>query len=310
MSAPEGPAAPASGTSPDVPSFASLAADPEIAALLDFEPVPRSHAKANGWTPDMQRMFIAWLAYYGSPTNACDELGKARSGIDKVYKSPEADSFRTSWDAAVALAEKRRIATMATSRGGLGAMRAPAMSRRLAESIDAAPLPGQVMNEYGEWEDEASLQRRAEEARDSISNKLLNARRLYLREISACPGKRAAFEILTELPIDWDKARRLEPQPDEPWNRANQRQPDMILTAESGWSFGEHGYGEDKKKALLEAINQHLIEEGQEPVDWSQEDAEQVRDRGGETKMTAKDNSLRAGAATSQDKPEPRVRRV
>jgi hypothetical protein len=174
----------------------------------------------------------------------------------------------------------------------------------------AGPLPGQVMNEHGEWEDEASFVRRGEEAVDSVREKLLRCRRLYLMEISGSAGKRAAFEILTELPIDWDKARRLEPQPDEPWNRANQRQPDMILTAESGWSFGEHGYGEDKKKALQEAINQHLIEEGQEPVDWSQEDAEQVRDRGGESKMTAKDNSLRAGAATSQDKPEPRVRRV
>ena len=41
---------------------------------------------------DMQRMFVAWLAWYGSPTNACAELGKARSGIDKVYKSPGAES--------------------------------------------------------------------------------------------------------------------------------------------------------------------------------------------------------------------------
>ena len=85
-------------------------------------------------------------------------------------------------------------------------------------------------------------------------------------------GSGAAFEILTELPIDWDKAARLEPQPDEPWNRANQRQPDMILTAENGWSFGEHGYGEDKKAELRAELDKYRAEEGLEPVDWSEED--------------------------------------
>jgi hypothetical protein len=125
MSTPKGSAAPESG----LPTFETLAADPEIAALLDFEPVPRSHAKANGWTADLQRMFIAWLAHYGSPTNACDELGKARSGIDKVYKSADAAGFRAAWDAAVALAEKRRIALLTARHAGAGALRAPVMSR-------------------------------------------------------------------------------------------------------------------------------------------------------------------------------------
>ena len=37
-----------------------------------------------------------------------------------------------------------------------------------------------------------------------ISNKLLAARRLYLQSICDHPAKRAAFEILTELPVDWD----------------------------------------------------------------------------------------------------------
>lgn len=257
----------------DIPTFAELAADPEIAALLDFIPVPRSHAKANGWTADMQRMFIAWLAHYGSPTNACDELGKARSGIDKVYKSEGAEEFRASWDGAVALAEKRRIARMATRRGGAGAMRAPAMSRAKPERTDldvhAARQPGQILNEFGEWEDEASLHRRADEARDSISRKLLDARRLYLQEICGCPGKRAAFEILTELPIDWDRAERLEPQPDEPWRKPNMRRPDMLLTAENGWLGAELVHGPDKKAELREALNQYRIENGEEPIDWS-----------------------------------------
>jgi hypothetical protein len=73
---------------------------------------------------------------------------------------------------------------------------------------------------------------------------------------------------LTELPIDWGRARRLEPQADEPYNRANQRQPDMILTAESGWSFGECGYGPDKKAEARAAIDAYRAEEGLPPVDW------------------------------------------
>ena len=100
-------------------------------------------------------MFIAWLAYYGSPTKACDELGKARSGIDKVYKSPDAEEFRASWGAAIALFEKRRIAQLSARHAGAGALRAPVPSRAKPERADldvngAAPLPGQVQNEHGE----------------------------------------------------------------------------------------------------------------------------------------------------------------
>ncbi|MEO7602228.1 MAG: hypothetical protein ABIS39_03045 [Sphingomicrobium sp.] len=261
------------------PSFAELAADPEIAPLLNFTPVPRSHAKANGWTAEMQRMFIAWLAYYGSPTNACDELGKARSGIDKVYKAPEAAEFRAAWEAAVALAEKRRIAQLTTRHGGAGAMRAPTMSRRKPERTDLdakgrAPLPGQLLNEYGEWEDENSYLRRGEEAKESIAGKLLRIRRMFLQEISGCPGKRAAFEILTKLPIDWDKAARLEPQDDEPYRTSNQREPDMVLMAESGWSFGQQGYGPEKMAELYREVDKIRAAEGLPAIDWETESAE------------------------------------
>ena len=141
-------------------------------------------------------------------------------------------------------------------------------SRRRKPAAADGPLPGQVLNEFGEWEDEESLHRRAEEAGDRIANRLVRIRRLYLQEISGSPGKRAAFEILTELPIDWEKAERGEPQPDEPYNRARQRQADMILTAESGWSFGELGYGPDKKAEIRKAIDEHRAEEGLPPVEW------------------------------------------
>jgi hypothetical protein len=165
------------------------------------------------------------------------------------------------------------------------------------------------MNEHGEWEDEASFLARGEEAKESICMKLLRCRRLYLMEISSSPGKRAAFEILTELPIDWDKAARLEAQPDEPWNRANQRQPDMILTAENGWTAGEWGYGPDKKAELRRAMDEPRAEMGLEPVDWSEEDAPPSSSP---TEIGEPATSPRSSRATSRDQNTsgPRVRRV
>ena len=247
--------------------------DPEIAALLDFEPVPRKTAPPGAWTPEAQRAYIARLAVTGSQGKACGEIGKDRGGATKLYRSPEAGSFRAAWHAAIELYERRRSEK-------LGGGPPPALQPPTIDGRRKRPSPqplsrqggeGQVMNEFGEYEDEESLHRRVDEARDSISNKLRNARRLYLREISGCPGKRAAFEILTELPLDWDKAERLEAQPDEPFRKPMAREPDMLLTAENGW-LGEVVHGPDKKRELQEAIDRYREEEGLEPVDWGNEE--------------------------------------
>jgi hypothetical protein len=91
---------------------------------------------------------------------------------------------------------------------------------------------------------------------------------MYLWSIASDAGKRAAFEILTELPIDWDLARKGEPQPDEPWRPTSQREPDWVLTADSGWSFGHIGYGPDKLAAARQVINELRAERGEEPLVW------------------------------------------
>jgi hypothetical protein len=44
----------------------------------------------------------------------------------------------------------------------------------------------------------------------------------------------------------------------------------MILTAESGWSWGEVGYGPDRMAELRQAIDEYRAEEGLEPVDWEE----------------------------------------
>jgi hypothetical protein len=266
METPKGSAAPASGSFDDIVDIADLFADPEIEALLDFAPVPRLYKGKGGWTPELQREFIARLAFHGSPGRAAEDMGKDRSGLTKLYKAKEAASFRAAWDAAVELAESRKPLATPPNRGLVG--HPPSVDHRRKWKAAPAPLPGQVMNEYGEWEDEQSFLQRVDAARDSIRTKLLRARRLYLQEISDSPGKRAAFEILTELPIDWEKAAHGEPQPDEPWRKANQRQPDMILTAESGWSMGEIGYGPDKKAELKKAIDEYRASEGLPAIEW------------------------------------------
>jgi hypothetical protein len=277
----------AADTAPDtapgtaaVPTFEELLADPEIAALTGFAPVPRRFKKEGGWSADLQRMFIARLARHGSPGKACDELGMYRSGVDKLFKSAGAEAFRAAWAGAVALAERRRAERIAAGHSSTAGLTMPFVdNRRTARSMAAeeqhsphgAGLPGQAENEFGQWEDEGSIASRAEDARGSIRDKLLRSRRLFLQEISVCPGRRAAFELLTDLPIDWGKAERMEPQDHEPGRIVNERKPDMILTAEAGWSFGEIGYGEDKKAELRREMDAYRAEQGMPPIEWDGE---------------------------------------
>lgn len=131
-----------------------------------------------------------------------------------------------------------------------------------------------MKNEYGEWEDEHSLADRVDEAKERMRQRMLAARRLHLHEISRSPGKRAAFEILTQLPIDWDKAKTLEPQEDEPWRVVNMREPAMLLTAENGW-LGDMLPGPDKMAELRQALDEERVSRGLEPVDWEGEDEEE-----------------------------------
>ncbi len=93
--------------SPDtIPDFADLAADPEIAALLGFEPVPM-RKKVNGWDADAQRAFIVLLAATGSKLHAAEAIGRKASGIDRILKRPDASSLSAAVDSAMALAERR-----------------------------------------------------------------------------------------------------------------------------------------------------------------------------------------------------------
>ncbi len=105
MKAPKGSAAPASGT--DIPDFATLAADPEIAPLLRFDPVVRKVKRPDGWTSELQRELIARIAAAGTVQAAVWQMGKHATGAEALYKTPGARSFRLSWDAAIIIGRRR-----------------------------------------------------------------------------------------------------------------------------------------------------------------------------------------------------------
>ena len=111
MSESQPAAAPESGDTPHPsppPQGERDSLDPEIAALLDFQPVPRKTAPPGAWTPEAQRQYIARLAVTGSQGKACGEIGKDRGGATKLYRSPEAGSFRAAWHAAIELYQRRQ----------------------------------------------------------------------------------------------------------------------------------------------------------------------------------------------------------
>jgi hypothetical protein len=108
MSPPNLTPAPINGpTPPDIPDFADLAADPEIAPLLNFDPVVRKIRRPDGWTAELQRELIARLAATGTIQAAVWQMGKHATGAEALYKTPSADSFRASWDAAVIIGRRR-----------------------------------------------------------------------------------------------------------------------------------------------------------------------------------------------------------
>jgi len=112
--------------------------DPEIAALLNFKPAPRQK-RGNGWTPALQRKFIAHLALTGSPELASEALQKNRHGVQKVYRDKRAQEFRAAWDAAVALFEQREADRIERECAGLAGLTPPFVDRRRAR---AQPVRG------------------------------------------------------------------------------------------------------------------------------------------------------------------------
>jgi hypothetical protein len=81
--------------------------DPEIATLLEFEPVPRRNKRHDGWSAAHQRGFIAALATCGNIDRAAQAVDRTQSGAWTVRNSAGADGFKESWEAALSLYHRR-----------------------------------------------------------------------------------------------------------------------------------------------------------------------------------------------------------
>src|SRR5206468_6302614 len=121
-------------------------------------------------------------------------------------------------------------------------------------------------------EDEHLAAERVKESRQRLGRKLVRIRRLFLQDIAPSPAKRAAFEILTDLPVDWAIAAEAKPQEFEPYlEPVRMREPSMVLTAENGW-LGDFAYGvRDRMAEQRKAMDDHHAEHGLPPIDWGPE---------------------------------------
>jgi hypothetical protein len=81
--------------------------DPEIAALLDFEPVVRKCVRHDGWLPERQREFIRALAVLGQAEQAAIAVGGTMSGVYKLRTAAGGEGFAAAWDRALALHLRR-----------------------------------------------------------------------------------------------------------------------------------------------------------------------------------------------------------
>jgi hypothetical protein len=108
----------------------------DVGDLLDFEPVPR-RPRADGWTAELQRAFIAALAVTGSVRRAARAVGKAAFGAEQLRKAKGAEGFDAAWDKAMALAAEKGRHRLAA---GLGALaREDAADRPPAPAAEIAP---------------------------------------------------------------------------------------------------------------------------------------------------------------------------
>lgn len=236
---------------------AGQAGDPAFTAIGDilaFDPVPR-RAHVNNWTAEHQRAFIAALAITGSPRQAARAIGRAAFGAEQLRSARNGKSFAAAWDAALDIARDREFARIQGNLSDLAAKRDAELADRPFEP--RASGSNAMFDRIRE--DEGVARAEHLEALYRIRERLTRARQMMLFSISGDEAKRKAWEVLCG-PVDWDKARRLERQDNEPFfnpdypeeGSRNARDPDMQVTLNNGW-VPELG-GPDAVTPLMEAV--------------------------------------------------------
>jgi hypothetical protein len=81
--------------------------DPEVEALLHFEPVVRKCVRHDGWLPERQIGFIIALTVLGQAEQAAIAVGGTMSGAYKLRTANGGEGFAAAWDSALALHLRR-----------------------------------------------------------------------------------------------------------------------------------------------------------------------------------------------------------
>jgi hypothetical protein len=171
-----------------------LTDDPEIVALLDFEPVPRKCKRRNGWTPANQRGFIAGLAETGDADGAAEAVGLTARGAYDLRKSPDHEPFFAAWDKALALFSRRNPQPPRTRRTRATGGAATAELSQDEEEAEHARLGEALLNMY--W-----VKVKAER-RCRLEGRILDAD-FYVRQLTAieiaCDLSEHGGKLLAEL---------------------------------------------------------------------------------------------------------------
>jgi len=89
--------------------------------LLRFTPVQRRRVRADGWSEEYQRAFIAALAVTGSPRRAAGAIGKHEFGAQQLRRARGGASFAAAWDAAIDIHRETELAGMTSGLAELAA---------------------------------------------------------------------------------------------------------------------------------------------------------------------------------------------
>ncbi|MEA3036976.1 MAG: hypothetical protein QOH04_2753 [Sphingomonadales bacterium] len=128
----------------------------DLGGLLDFEPVPLRY-RVDGFSPDVQRAFIAALAVTGSDRQAAIAVGKSPFAVDQLKKHEGNEGFMAAREKALAMAKADKDRRLAA---GVHAITRPAAhwrppepawgkaaTRRRAEEAAALALPPPAAND-------------------------------------------------------------------------------------------------------------------------------------------------------------------
>jgi hypothetical protein len=170
--------------------------------LLDFTPVPRKTQRADGWTPERQRAFIAALSATGSKRQAARAIGMAAFGIDQILKADGNESFKAAYERAMAIAKANGSMKIAAGVADAAARNAQLTPPSRLRGLEPEPQPD--VSEDQQWdllENIAAkfMKKVAAERQARLAGEIVSAD-FYLRQITFME---VTFD-LTASQFGWD----------------------------------------------------------------------------------------------------------